>query len=96
MRLFGNKKAKPMQSIHQSGKRSRSGQTKSLKANNTRPELAQERWRQRYEHYRGLAESARDVDRSTRENYWQHAEHYFRMITEQRIATVCQRPRSGD
>lgn len=76
---FGNPKKKQMQSINQSGKRSPRGQAQSFKGGAKRPERALER----YEHYRGLAESARDVDRVTRENYWQHAEHFLRMLTEQ-------------
>ena len=36
---------------------------------------------ERYEHYRSLAENTRD-DRVTRENYWQHAEHFLRVLTE--------------
>jgi hypothetical protein len=67
-----------MQSINQSGKRPRGGLTRSFKARTQRPELALER----YEHYRSLAESTRDVDRVTRENYWQHAEHFLRTLSE--------------
>jgi hypothetical protein len=76
---FGNAKVKQMKSINQSGKRSPRGQARSPKAGAKRPDRALER----YEHYRSLAENARDIDRVTRENYWQHAEHFLRMLTEQ-------------
>jgi hypothetical protein len=36
----------------------------------------------RHQHYLGLAESAGNVDRVDRENYLQHAEHFYRMIAE--------------
>jgi len=39
-------------------------------------------WRQNYERYKGLAESAGSADAVTREGYWQHAEHYIRLINE--------------
>jgi len=39
-------------------------------------------WRQTYERYKNLAESAGAGDEVTREGYWQHAEHYIRMIHE--------------
>jgi hypothetical protein len=76
---FGNAEVKQMQSINQSGKRPPRGQARSPKAEAKRPDRALER----YEHYRSLAENARDVDRVTRENYWQHAEHFLRVLAEQ-------------
>jgi hypothetical protein len=43
-------------------------------------------WRQTYERYKGLAESAGDTDAVTREGYWQHAEHFIRLINEAEAA----------
>jgi hypothetical protein len=37
-------------------------------------------WRQTYERYKALAEGSDDP--VSRENYWQHAEHYIRLINE--------------
>lgn len=37
-------------------------------------------WRRRYEHYRDLAQRSGDADSVTREHYWQHAEHFCRLI----------------
>jgi Domain of unknown function (DUF4167) len=39
-------------------------------------------WRQNYERYKGLAESAGNADAVMRESYWQHAEHFIRLINE--------------
>jgi len=39
-------------------------------------------WRQNYERYKNLAESAGRDDSVTREGYWQHAEHFIRLINE--------------
>jgi hypothetical protein len=39
-------------------------------------------WRQNYERYKSLAESAGRDDAITREGYWQHAEHFIRLINE--------------
>jgi hypothetical protein len=37
-------------------------------------------WRQHYERYKSLAESAGNADAVTREGYWQNAEHFIRLI----------------
>lgn len=37
-------------------------------------------WQRKYDEYRNLAENADRSDQVTRENYWQHAEHYFRLM----------------
>jgi Domain of unknown function (DUF4167) len=47
-----------------------------------RSENNQEHWQQRRQHYLHLAESAGNADRVDRENYWQHAEHFHRLIAE--------------
>ena len=39
-------------------------------------------WHRRHQHYVNLAENAGGADRVDRENYWQHAEHFFRLISE--------------
>ncbi len=41
---------------------------------------ANSQWRQRYEYYCDLAEKAGAGDRVAREQYWQHAEHFFRLM----------------
>lgn len=43
-------------------------------------------WRQTYERYKGLAESAGSADAVTREGYWQQAEHFIRLINEAEAA----------
>jgi len=40
------------------------------------------KWQQNYERYKGLAESAGSADAVMREGYWQHAEHFIRLINE--------------
>jgi len=39
-------------------------------------------WYRREQHYLNLADNANNTDRVDRENYWQHAEHFHRMIAE--------------
>lgn len=79
-------KRNKMKPTGQSGPRpSRGGPAKTYtSAAAPKPGNALERSRQRYEHYRALAENTRDLDLVTRENYWQHAEHFLRMMAEQR------------
>jgi cold shock protein len=38
------------------------------------------KWQRSYERYRELARNAVGADAVTRENYWQHAEHFYRMM----------------
>jgi hypothetical protein len=38
-------------------------------------------WRRSFERYSALA-AAEDLDRVARENYYQHAEHYLRLMIE--------------
>jgi hypothetical protein len=40
----------------------------------------QAHWRRRHQYYLNLAENAGNGDRVDRENYWQHAEHFHRLI----------------
>ena len=37
-------------------------------------------WQRRYEHYRNLAQQVGEADSITREHYWQHAEHFYRLM----------------
>jgi hypothetical protein len=37
-------------------------------------------WQRHYERYCQLAQNAFDADAVTREQYWQHAEHYRRLL----------------
>jgi hypothetical protein len=38
------------------------------------------RWQQKYDHYCALAQATNGDDAVTREQHWQHAEHYLRMM----------------
>jgi hypothetical protein len=37
-------------------------------------------WQQKYDHYCNLAQATNGEDAVTREQYWQHAEHFLRMM----------------
>jgi hypothetical protein len=37
-------------------------------------------WQQKYDHYCGLAQATNDGDEVTREQHWQRAEHFLRMM----------------
>jgi len=37
-------------------------------------------WQRRYEHFCTLAQKVGDFDSVTREGYWQHAEHFCRLL----------------
>lgn len=37
-------------------------------------------WQRQYDRYCQLAQNAFEVDAVTREQYWQHAEHYRRLL----------------
>jgi hypothetical protein len=74
-----------------SNQRNRASQWRSPRAPNTSPVPAAPsqaspnrlgQWRQNYERYKGLAESAGNADAVTRQGYWQHAEHFIRLINE--------------
>lgn len=55
---------------------------------NTRPVQAtqqaaphyQSQWQQKYDHYCRLAQATNGGDAVTREQHWQHAEHYLRLM----------------
>lgn len=79
-----------------SNQRNPSFQWRGPRAANTRPVPATPsqaspnrlgQWRQNYEHYKHLAESAGRDDVVTREGYWQHAEHFIRLINEAAAAS---------
>ena len=74
-----------------SNQRNRSSQWRAPRAANASPVPATPsqalpnrlgQWRQNYERYKSLAESADNADAVTREGYWQHAEHFIRLINE--------------
>jgi len=44
-------------------------------------------WRQNYERCKSLAEGPGGADAVTREGYWQHAEHFIRLINEAALQT---------
>ncbi|MEI9988395.1 MAG: DUF4167 domain-containing protein, partial [Rhizomicrobium sp.] len=48
--------------------------------NGRRSDNDQELWQRRRQHYLTLAESTGAGDRVDRENAWQHAEHFHRLI----------------
>jgi hypothetical protein len=55
---------------------------------NTRPAQAgqqpasnnQSQWQRKYDHYCNLAQATNGDDAVTREQHWQHAEHYLRLM----------------
>ncbi len=55
--------------------------------NTRRPSASQQnassnpgQWQQKYDHYCALAQATNGDDAVTREQHWQHAEHFLRMI----------------
>jgi hypothetical protein len=46
---------------------------------NKKGNTATHEWQQKYERYCELARNAND-DQVAREGYWQHAEHFYRMM----------------
>lgn len=55
---------------------------------NTRPPRADQQttpanpsqWQRKYDHYRNLAQATNSDDAVTREQHWQYAEHYLRLM----------------
>jgi Domain of unknown function (DUF4167) len=54
---------------------------------NTQPRAGQQtassnqsQWQRKYDHYCNLAQATNGDDAVTREQHWQHAEHYLRMM----------------
>jgi hypothetical protein len=71
--------------IHTSDNRTAKSRTSS--PGNSKPHASAVRhsngassWRGKYEQYRNLAQQPGDADRVTRETYWQHAEHFIRLM----------------
>ena len=56
--------------------KSRAGRNK----NQYQGESLRGRWMNRYEHYCGLAQKTGNMDAVVREQYWQHAEHFLRLM----------------
>jgi len=64
-------------------RRTRAANTRPLHATTSQPSASRlGEWRQNYERYKRLAESAGRDDAVTREGYWQHAEHFIRLIND--------------
>jgi hypothetical protein len=40
----------------------------------------QSQWQRKYDHYCNLAQATNGDDAVTREQHWQHAEHYLRLM----------------
>ena len=40
----------------------------------------QSQWQRKYDHYCTLAQATNNDDTVTREHYWQHAEHFLRLM----------------
>ncbi len=49
-------------------------------SSNANQQNANSQWRQRYDYYCDLAQKAGAGDRVAREQYWQHAEHFCRLM----------------
>jgi hypothetical protein len=61
----------------------RSANTRPVRAKPSQPSSNRlGEWRQNYERYKSLAESAGRDDAVTREGHWQHAEYFIRLINE--------------
>jgi hypothetical protein len=59
----------------------------SFSRNTRRPPASQQsssnnpsQWQQKYDYYRNLAQATNGDDAVTREQHWQHAEHFLRMM----------------
>jgi hypothetical protein len=61
--------------------RSASRQTpRPMHAGQSKGEIPQSQWQRNYDHYCQLAQSYLGGDVVTREQYWQHAEHFLRLM----------------
>ncbi|MGB8365705.1 MAG: DUF4167 domain-containing protein [Rhizomicrobium sp.] len=56
------------------------GKVRPNHSNADRQPDGQSQWQRHYDHYRNLAQQAGNADSVTREQYWQHAEHYCRLM----------------
>jgi uncharacterized protein DUF4167 len=64
------------------GKRQGSARPQIAAANGQGSKDERAHWQRRRQYYLDLAEAAGHADRVDRENYWQHAEHFHRLIAE--------------
>ena len=57
-------------------RRNNNGASKQIRPATDNPS----QWQRKADEYRAMAECADKSDQVTRENYWQHAEHYIRLM----------------
>jgi hypothetical protein len=61
--------------------RSASRQTpRPMQAGRSKGGIPKSQWQRNYDHYSKLAQSHLGGDAVTREQYWQHAEHFLRLM----------------
>jgi hypothetical protein len=73
--------------IPQTNTNGRSRPRPNFSRNTQRPPASQHsssnnrsQWQQKYDHYCNLAQATNGDDAVTREQHWQHAEHFLRMM----------------
>jgi hypothetical protein len=73
--------------IPQTNSNGRNRPRPNFSRNTRRPPASQQnssnnpsQWQQKYDHYCNLAQATNGDDAVTREQYWQHAEHFLRMM----------------
>jgi hypothetical protein len=54
--------------------------TRSAQTGQQTPPNNQSQWQRKYDHYCNLAQATNGDDGVTREHYWQHAEHFLRLM----------------
>ena len=74
--------------IPQTNSNGRNRPRPNFSRNTRRPPASQQnssnnpsQWQQKYDHYYSLAQATNGDDAVTREQYWQHAEHFLRMMS---------------
>ena len=73
--------------IHQTNSNGRNRPRPNFSRNTRRPPTSQQnssnnpsQWQQKYDYYCNLAQATNGDDAVTREQHWQHAEHFLRMM----------------
>jgi hypothetical protein len=51
-----------------------------MQAGRSKGGIPKSQWQRNYDHYSKLAQSHMGGDAVTREQYWQHAEHFLRLM----------------
>jgi Domain of unknown function (DUF4167) len=69
-----------MRNDHRRRNGSGSGQARPRPENGGESKNSQADWQRHYDRYCQLAQNAFETDAVTREQYWQHAEHYRRLL----------------